>query len=142
MSPSKILPKFSDFFLGQLHSQFGLSLESSQINFIQSSLNDFEQRAQRKFEERDQMINQLKQNLLELTEKRFRNLNQNGNSEPGNLINNNMQYVLNEKDVHISQLVNQINEKEKEIVNLKKTIKEQDDIILSHNNNIYVNKFP
>lgn len=109
---------------------------------IRIKLNEYDQFNLRRFEEKDQFINQLKQNLVDLTEKRFRALNSTTNEtnlDP-NSLNNNLKFVLNEKDGQISSLLKQLNEYEKEIERLKVAIKEQDNVILSHNNNIYVSE--
>ena len=91
------------------------------FNFIQSKLYDYEQLNSRKFEEKDQVIDQLKQNLVNLTEKRFRALNNNTNKSEidPNSLNNNLQFVLNEKDVKLNELIDQLDEKQKEIATLR-----------------------
>lgn len=115
----------------------------SEADNIKLKLLEYEQANVRKFEEKEQIINQLKQSLVDLTEKRFRALNNNNpldknvnNKDP--TLNNNLQFVLGEKDIKINKLVADIDEFHKEINNLKSVIKDQDNVILSHNNNIYV----
>ncbi len=143
---------FGDYLIEELYRN-NLHLNQYYSDLIRIKLNEYDQFNMRRFEEKDQFINQLKQNLMELTEKRFRQLN--AKSSPSsetltsshssssliidstNALNNNMKFVLNEKDAQISQLLKQLNENELEIDRLKTTIKEQDNIILSHNNNIY-----
>ena len=129
---------FSDYIINELSRSDGIDL-----NFIQSKLIGYEQFNQRQSEEKNQIINQLKQNLVDLTEKRFRALNNNIGSNredhvDANSLNSNLQFVLSEKDLKIASLINEINENKQEINHLKATIKDQDNIILSHNSNIYV----
>ena len=129
---------FSDYIINELSRSDGIDL-----NFIQSKLIGYEQFNQRQSEEKNQIINQLKQNLVDLTEKRFRALNNNAGSNreehvDPNSLNSNLQFVLSEKDLKIASLIDEINENKQEINHLKATIKDQDNIILSHNSNIYV----
>jgi hypothetical protein len=95
------------------------------------------------------MINQLKSNLVELTEKRFRSaLNHKSHNsskeaspalnESPQLNNSSIEFLLNEKDQRIKLLLDELNDSQNEINKLKRIIKEQDDVILSHNNNLYV----
>jgi hypothetical protein len=107
------------------------------MDFIRAKLNEYEQFNARKSEEKEQIIEQLKQNLLNLTDKRLRALNNSSSSDPSE-INSNFQFFINERDVQIAGLNSQIDEKQREIENLKSIVKDQDAIILSHNNNIYV----
>jgi len=97
-TPSRQVNTFSDYLLDEL-ARNNLNLNMYYVNLIRSKLVEYEQFNMRRFEEKDQFIGQLKQNLMELTEKRYRALNKR---------------------------------------KLKDTIKDQDDVILSHNNNIYV----
>ncbi len=107
------------------------------MDFIRAKLNEYEQFNARKSEEKEQIIEQLKQNLLNLTDKRLRALNNSSSSDPSE-INSNFQFFINERDVQIAGLNSQVDEKQREIENLKSIVKDQDAIILSHNNNIYV----
>jgi flagellar biosynthesis chaperone FliJ len=143
-TPSRQVNTFSDYLLDEL-ARNNLNLNMYYVNLIRSKLVEYEQFNMRRFEEKDQFIGQLKQNLMELTEKRYRALNKNGENgtsvdQPidSNALNTNLKFVLNEKDNQISSLLKQLNDCEKEIGKLKDTIKDQDDVILSHNNNIYV----
>ncbi len=113
----------------------------SNPDFVREKIVEYELLNSRKFEEKDQVISQLKQNLVELTEKRFRALTNNGQNNTSidkNSLNGNLQFVLTEKDSKILELTDRIEEFQKEINNLKAVIKNQDDVILNHNNNIHV----
>ena len=103
----------------------------------------------RRNEEKDQMINKLKESLVELTEKRFRAsvgrdskepspMNNNSTNNNNSLNNTNIEFLLNEKESRILELNAQLNDMQNEINKFKKIINEQDNVILSHNNNIYV----
>lgn len=132
---------FSDHLINELEANLQAELDVYFKNLIRQNLNDYELFNQRKYEEKDIIINQLKENLLNLTEKRFRTAVANSENtditkEP--TILSNIDTLLNEKEARISALTNEILENQQEISNLKRTIKDQDDIILSHNNNIYV----
>jgi hypothetical protein len=107
------------------------------MDFIRAKLHEYEQFNARKSEEKEQIIEQLKQNLLNITDKRLRALNNSSSSDPSE-INSNFQFFINERDVQIAGLNSQVDEKQREIENLKSIVKDQDAIILSHNNNIYV----
>ncbi len=93
-------------------------------------------------EEKEEIIKQLKQSVVDLTDKRFRALNNattNGQITAAlpQLSQHNIEFLLNEKEKQIQDLKNDLNGQENEIKNLKKTIKEQDDVILQLNNNIF-----
>ena len=153
--PPRQVNTFSDYLLDEL-ARNNLHLNMYYVNLIRNKLVEYEQFNMRRFEEKDQFINQLKQNLMELTEKRYRALNQSQSEQQNgttttnaadstsidpNALNTNLKFVLNEKDNQISSLLKQLNDCDKEIERLKATIKEQDNVILSHNNNIYVSHF-
>ncbi len=111
---------------------------------VREKLAEYELLNSRKFEEKDQVISQLKQNLVELTEKRFRALNNGQNNATSsidkNSLNGNLQFVLGEKDARIAELMDRVEDFQKEIDNLKSVIKNQDNVIFNHNNNIHVSE--
>jgi hypothetical protein len=133
-----------DHLIFELEASLAYELTGSLKEFVRQSLLDFDQQSVRKLEEKDVIIAELKQSLLELTEKRFRQsllqvANSDANSAPPPLVDlKNIEFLLNEKENQISAYANELRQREAEVVNLKATIKEQDDIILSHNSNIYV----
>lgn len=93
----------------------------------------------RKLEENEFIINELKKNLCELTEKRFRaSVQQHNNDSQVEVPKSNIEFMLNEKDSQLREVLKDLDEKSNEILKLKQTIKDQDLIILSHNSNIYV----
>ena len=67
--------------------------------------------------------------------------NTNGNNGNNSLNNTNIEFLINEKDNRILELSAQINDLQIEITKFKNIINEQDNVILSHNNNIYVSLF-
>ena len=140
----------------QPESQFGdhlvkclrdheLELDEFGVNLIRSQCKEFESLQSRLIEEKELIIGQLKQNLMQITDKRLRSSTNNGNAGGGaggqltaELTKNSLDFILKDKDAEIESLKEEILAKEAEIKKLKTTIKEQDDVILSHNNNIYV----
>ena len=134
----------------ELEVGLNVKLDSSLRDSLKRILSDYEHTSEnRRIEEKDQMINQLKSNLVELTEKRFRSaLNHNNHNsskeaspapnESPQLNNSSIEFLLNEKDQRIKLLLDELNDSQNEINKLKRIIKEQDDVILSHNNNLYV----
>jgi hypothetical protein len=132
----------------ELESALAYELTAELREVIRSALLDYDQHSARKLEEKDVIIGELKLSLLELTEKRFRQslLQQQasqetgGSSSPQQLVDlKNIEFMLAEKENQLSLYANELRQREAEVGNLKMTIKEQDDIILSHNSNIYVN---
>ena len=112
---------------------------------LKQTLADFETNMQQRIvEEKDHIIEQLKQNLVELTEKRFRTSLSNTSSKEASPAplpsSSNMEFLLNEKENRIQMLLGELQDSQSEISRLKQTIKDQDDVILSHNNNRYVKK--
>ena len=128
----------------ELEVGLNVKLDSSLRDSLKRILSDYEHTSEnRRIEEKDQMINQLKSNLVELTEKRFRsalNHNSHNSSKEASpaLNNSSIEFLLNEKDQRIKLLLDELNDSQNEINKLKRIIKEQDDVILSHNNNLYV----
>jgi hypothetical protein len=156
-SSRKIKPSNSNLLYENLFEELevglNVKLDSSLRESLKRILSDYEHTSEnRRIEEKDQMINQLKSNLVELTEKRFRSaLNHNSNkshnsskeaspalNESPQLNNSSIEFLLNEKDQRIKLLLDELNDSQNEINKLKRIIKEQDDVILSHNNNLYV----
>ena len=138
---------------GELEICLNTKLDTSVKEALKRIVTEYEHAAQnRVFEEKDQIIRQLRQSLVELTEKRFRSsINNNTNSsskeaspapsnlnESAHLNNSYIEFLLNEKDQRIKMLLDELNDSENEINKLKRIIKELDDVILSHNNNLYV----
>lgn len=131
------LGSFYSFLINELEINLSTNLSDDLKNVIKQNLNDYEQFNFRKWEEKDFVINQLKQNLVDLTEKRFRTSQANAN-QTAPLNNENIEFLLNEKEAKIRDIQAELNDKENEILRLKQTIKDQDNVILSHNNNIHV----
>lgn len=143
--------KFYDQLVERLESELSVRLDDEWRDRIKLDLCDYERVNERKLEEKELVISELKQNLLNLTEKRFRSLtaavtaagtgkNQNGVDEASSQLGNclNIQLLLDEKENQLKNVLVELSEKNSEILKLKQTIKDQDDIILSHNSNIYV----
>lgn len=126
---------FNSFLIDELEVNLSINLSDDLKNIIKTYLSEYESLNQRKLEEKDSIICQLKQNLVDLTEKRFRTSIQNGTST---LPNENIEFLVNEKEAKINNLSDQLSEYERNISKLKQTIKSQDDVILSLNNNIHV----
>ncbi|RMZ97836.1 hypothetical protein BpHYR1_033355 [Brachionus plicatilis] len=124
----------NSFLIDELEVNLSINLSDDLKNIIKTYLSEYESLNQRKLEEKDSVISQLKQSLLELTEKRFRASIQNGSSS---LPYENIEFLINEKEAKINQLLDQLSENERDINKLKQTINSQDDVILSLNNNIY-----
>ena len=107
---------------------------------------NYETRHSRRLEEKELAIGELKKSLCDLTEKRFRtHLQQHPNeSDAAESSGNappplsNIEFMLDEKEAHVRELLKDLDDKSAEILKLKQTIKDQDLIILSHNTNIYV----
>jgi hypothetical protein len=140
----------ADSLLSQLHKH-GIYLQDRETEIIKASLGEQEKRMYRRIEEKDEFISQLKQNVYELTEKRLRAIgsvsnggeNENGpaiSDETASLISNNMQLLLVERETQIHLLNEELAHRQAEIERLKITIKEQDSVILSHNNNMAVSE--
>ena len=135
-----------DHLIYELETHFQYQLDAGVKDLVRQSLLEYDQTVIRKLEEKDSIIKELKQNLLELTEKRFRkSLSNNGlnNSDEAAapvVDFKSIEFLLNEKESQISAYANELRQRENEVTNLKQTIKEQDEIILSHNSNIYVRK--
>jgi hypothetical protein len=131
-----------DHLFDELEVSLDTKLDMNVKETLKRVISDFEHTTQnRMLEEKEQIINQLKQNLVELTEKRFRtSLSKESSPTSFNLNNSNIEFMLNEKDQRIKLLLDQVNDSQNEINKLKRIIKEQDDVILSHNNNLYVSK--
>lgn len=102
---------------------------------------NYEAKNARLVEEKEFAIGELKKSLFDLTEKRFRqqqhNLS-NGSSGNNDVSSSNVEFMLNEKEAQVRELLDDLDQKSAEILKLKQTIKDQDLIILSHNTNIYV----
>lgn len=126
---------FNSFLIDELEVSLSINLSDDLKNIIKTYVSEYESLNQRKLEEKDSVIFQLKQNLVDLTEKRFRTSIQNGTST---LPNENIEFLINEKEKKINDLLDQLSDNERSIIKLKQTIKSQDDVILSLNNNIYV----
>jgi hypothetical protein len=98
---------------------------------------NYETKHSRVVEEKEFAIGELKKSLCDLTEKRFRqqqlNVSNGGATDVAN-----MEFLLNEKEAQVRELIGDLEQKSAEIIKLKQTIKDQDLIILSHNTNIYV----
>ena len=131
----------------ELENSLNTTLDLSLKEALKNILSDYENSLQnRVLEEKDQIINQLKQSLVDLTEKRFRHSLSSSSKEASpaleqsssHLNNSNIEFLLNEKDSRIRSLLDELNESQLEIDKLKKIIKDQDNVILSHNNNLNV----
>ncbi|CAF1077712.1 unnamed protein product, partial [Brachionus calyciflorus] len=130
------LMTLNSFLIDELEVNLSINLSDDLKNIIKTNLNEYEQLNLRKLEEKDLIISQLKQNLVDLTEKRFRtSIIQ--NAPTANLPLENIEFLISEKEKRINELLDDLSEKNREISKLKETIKNQDDVILSHNNNIY-----
>jgi hypothetical protein len=137
----------------ELESSLSYELTDDLKEFVRRALIDHEQGNVRKLEEKDVVIGELKQSLLELTEKRFRqsltaNATQqqngtatNGGSHSQLLDLKNIEFLLGEKEAQVSMYANELRQREAECEKLKRTIQEQDNIILSHNSNLHVSAF-
>ena len=130
----------NDNLFDELEVSLNTKLDVNVKEALKRVISDYEHTTQnRMLEEKEQIINQLKQNLVELTEKRFRtSLSKESSPASFNLNNSNIEFMLNEKDQRIKLLLDEVNDSQNEINKLKRIIKEQDDVILSHNNNLYV----
>lgn len=127
-----------DHLIFELEASLEFQLDVDLVEFIRTTLLEHEECGMRKLEEKDVAIGELKQSLLELTEKRFRaHLNDETHQTP--LVDiKNIEFMLNEKENQLNAYANELRLRENEVTSLKETIKQQDDIILSHNSNIYV----
>ena len=151
------LSLLNNHLFNELERCLDTKLDQNVKDILKQSLNDYEHSMQQRiFEEKDHIINQLKQNLVDLTEKRFRSSLNNSSKEASpapshhNISNinespllssNNIEFMLNEKENRIQMLLNELNNSQNEIDKLKQIIKNQDDVILSHNNNLFVRYF-
>lgn len=122
----------------------GLNDDESRSRVWQELVN-YENHNRRQLEEKELAIGELKKSLCDLTEKRLRtslHQNQLDDSSSNNSNNvpslSNMEFLLNEKEAQMRELLKDLDDKSNEILKLKQTIKDQDLIILSHNTNIYV----
>lgn len=100
---------------------------------------NYETYKQRQLEEKELAIGELKRSLCDLTEKRFRTSLNDSGSGPDAPPLANLEFLLNEKEAHVRELLHDLEDKSTEIQKLKQTIKDQDLVILSHNTNINVN---
>lgn len=143
-------PLLADKLLDRL-SDNNIFPDDLEENIIRELCSEYEKTMNYRIEENDMIINQLKKNLYELTEKRMRSNynkinNENNNYELSNednvanitTLNNTMQLIINDKDAQIEKLLSEIDELNYEKSKLKETIKQQDNVILEHNNTIYV----
>lgn len=130
------LGSLNSFLINEIEVNLSINLSDDLKNAIKQNLTEYEQMCSRKLEEKDYVINQLKQNLVDLTEKRFRTSQT--NSSTASLNAQSIEFLLNQKEAQINELQQMLSDKQNEILNLKQTIIDQDNIILSHNNNIYV----
>ena len=115
-----------------------LSLSDAQTKTIRALCLDYETSNSLKLEEKEIVIAQLKKNVLEVTEKRLRAANRSDADGSSIYQTNSVEYLLSEKTSEIDNLKLECEIKENEIRKFKDIIKEQDDVILSLNQNIFV----
>ena len=113
------------------HEDTRIELSEAGRERLRACLAKYEAANTRRLEEHQVTIGQLKQSVLDLTDKRMRQM---GGHEQHVEHTQQLEYMLNEKEMRVAALMRALGERDEETQSLRRTIKDQDDIILTLNN--------